>query len=241
MKPYYESDSITLYNEDCLSVLKNFSDNMFDVVITSPPYNKQHIGGKLVGKVIYDNVFDNMPEAKYQKWQKNVLNECYRVSNQCFYNHKVRYVNYKAIHPMEWILKTNWILNQEIVWNRQITGNIRGWRLWNIDERIYWLTKNKTPELPQKVAQYTSVWNIPPERKNEHPAPFPIEIPKRCIDISSADSVLDPFAGSGTTLMATLLDKSRKIMAIGIEKSERYCEMIAKRVENFKEDAVLWN
>ena len=127
-----------IYLGDCLEVMSSLGDNVCDMVLTSPPYNKQAIGGKLVKKVKYNNNTDNMPETDYQDWQISVLNECYRIADSCFYNHKIRYQNGKAIHPMEWILKTKWTLYQEIIWNRKITGNIRGWRCWNIDERIYW-------------------------------------------------------------------------------------------------------
>ena len=69
-----------------------------------------------------------MPEEEYQSWQVEVLNELYRVIKEggsFFYNHKVRYEDGKMIHPLQWLIKTNWNIWKEIIWNRKIAGNIR--------------------------------------------------------------------------------------------------------------------
>lgn len=71
------------------------------------------------------------------------------------------------------------------------------------------------------------VWRIQPERRIAHPAPFPVELPARCIAATGASSVLDPYAGSGSTLVAA---KLAGIRAVGIEQSERYCELAAGRL-----------
>jgi site-specific DNA-methyltransferase (adenine-specific) len=62
-----------------------------------------------------------------------------------------------------------------------------------------------------------------------HPAPFPLELPKRCIKLFSyvGDVVLDPFVGSGTTLVAAYLLRRK---AIGIDISRKYCEMARERL-----------
>jgi site-specific DNA-methyltransferase (adenine-specific) len=78
----------------------------------------------------------------------------------------------------------------------------------------------------------TNAWRIKPQARGaetgHHPAPFPIELAARCIRLSTwpGEIVLDPFMGSGTTLLAAR-DLGRK--AIGIELSERYCEIAANR------------
>ncbi|MEM4257218.1 MAG: site-specific DNA-methyltransferase, partial [Candidatus Diapherotrites archaeon] len=66
-------------------------------------------------------------------------------------------------------------------------------------------------------------------RKIGHPAPFPIELPRRCIKLFSFvdDVVLDPFLGSGSTLIAAYLNKRK---GIGIEIDETYCELAKKRL-----------
>ena len=167
---------------DILKVLKKLPNNLVDVGVTSPPYNKQeNKKGWLVKNVKYDIASDKQDEDFYQKNQTEVLNEIYRITKDgghFFYNHKTRWERGKMIHPIEWLLKTDWVIRQEIIWDRGIAANIRGWRFWQVDERIYWLYKpinnNKIgKELESKHALLTSVWKIRPETKNPHPAPFP--------------------------------------------------------------------
>ena len=138
---------------------------------------------------------------------------------------------------MEWLTKTKWCVKQEIIWDRMIAANIRGWRFWQVDERIYWLYKpihsNQIgKELESKHALLTSIWRIAPERQNPHPAPFPLAIPARSIySILNEEQglVIDPYAGSGTTLVAAkLLDKDY----LGIEISSNYVEMAQTRLNN---------
>jgi len=206
-------------------------DGDIQCTVISPPYNKKNIGGALVQKVKYENYNDNKNEEEYQKEQIKILNEIYRVSEVCFYNHKIRY-DKGAIHPIEWITKTKWTLHQEIVWNRKITGNIRGWRCWNIDERIYWLVKKSPKELEQPLAQYTSIWSVPPENNNDHPAPFPIEIAGRCILLGSkeGETIYDAFMGSGTTAIASINTNRNWI---GSEISKEYTDLANKRIEPY--------
>lgn len=127
--------------------------------ITSPPYNKKEKHGGWLG---YRDV---MPEEEYQSWQVEVLNELYRVIKEggsFFYNHKVRYEDGKMIHPLQWLIKTKWNIWHGIIWNRKIAGNIRGWRFWQVEERIYWLVKGKPKELKPKHAKLTSIWESIP-------------------------------------------------------------------------------
>jgi DNA modification methylase len=75
----------------------------------------------------------------------------------------------------------------------------------------------------------STVWHLAPARRPGHPAPFPVELARRCIRLSTwpGEVVFDPFAGTGTTLVAAAQLGRR---AIGIERSERYCEMAAERL-----------
>jgi len=85
---------------------------------------------------------------------------------------------------------------------------------------------------PGEFKEWTlGLWTFPgenPERVG-HPAPFPLELPKRCIKLFSyvGDVVLDPFAGSGTTLVAAYMLRRR---AVGVDVSRRYCEIARERL-----------
>jgi site-specific DNA-methyltransferase (adenine-specific) len=117
-----------------------YPDNCVDVSVTSPPYNKkENKKGWLVTSVQYAHSTDRMPEAQYQAWQIQVLNEVFRVTKpggSFFYNHKIRWENGILLHPYAWVSQSLWTLRQEIIWDRMIAANIRGWRFWQVDERI---------------------------------------------------------------------------------------------------------
>jgi len=230
---------------DALTVLKNLPDNIVDVGVTSPPYNKgENKKGWLVKNVKYAGATDRLPEEKYQENQIAVLNEIFRITKpggSFFYNHKLRWEKGIMLHPMDWLRKTKWIIRQEIIWDRMIAANIRGWRFWQIEERIYWLYKPKGKhligeELKPKHALLTSIWRFPPEKENPHPAPFPIELPTRVI-YSIMDErhgiVIDPYCGSGTTLVAA---KILKHDFIGIEISAEYINFAEERLRNLKQE-----
>jgi site-specific DNA-methyltransferase (adenine-specific) len=227
-----------------LDVLKTIPDNIVDMGVTSPPYNKKEKNkGWLVNKVVYENVIDKMAESDYQQNQIAVLDEIYRITKEggsFFYNHKLRWDKGDMFHPMDWLRKTRWHLRQEIIWDRMIAANIRGWRFWQVEERIYWLYKPKNKnkigqELKSKHALLTSVWRFAPERDNLHPAPYPIELPTRAIyaimDGKKNGLILDPYLGSGTTALAAKLSGYDYI---GIEASTEYIKMAENRIINYK-------
>ena len=227
---------------ETLLMLDAFPDDCIDLGITSPPYNKQEKHkGWLVDKVVYDNFTDAMPELQYQSNQINVLEEIYRIikpGGSFFYNHKIRWHRGEMFHPMDWIRETSWAVKQEIVWDRVIAANIRGWRFWQTDERIYWLYKpidNNLigKELASKDAKMTSIWRGVPEngKNNPHPAPFPLWIPTRIITslLDTPGIVLDPYVGSGTTAVAAHLLGH---IYIGIDRSKLYLDMARDRIAN---------
>ena len=230
-----------LIQGDTLATLKDMPDDVVDLGITSPPYNKQEKNnGWLVSKVVYADYKDVLPEEEYQAKQVEVLDEIYRTTKEggsFFYNHKIRWVNGEMFHPMDWLRKTKWVVKQEIIWDRTIAGNIRGWRFWQVEERIYWLYKpvednKKGEELESKDAKMTSVWRAVPESRNPHPAPFPIWLPARIILSLLPNKknaiVFDPYMGSGTTAVAA---KLLGFDYLGIDISHEYLEYAEKRLK----------
>jgi site-specific DNA-methyltransferase (adenine-specific) len=230
---------------DTLSVLRGLPADVFDVGVTSPPYNKgERHQGWLVPKVTYHANSDRHDEADYQAEQIAVLNELYRVTKpggSFFYNHKLRWDRGWLQHPFSWVSKTDWVVRQEIIWQRKIAGNIRGWRFWQVEERIYWLHKPRPEEadapigteLESRHAKMTSIWDIRPERKLDWaPDPFPLELAARCIYSILGDgkgSVIEPYSGSGTTLVAA---KLLGYDYVGIDISEEYTARARERLAN---------
>ncbi len=231
---------------DVLEVLRRIPDESVDVGVTSPPYNKgERQKGWLVDRVKYQGATDRRDEEAYQRWQIEVLNELWRITRpggSFFYNHKLRWVRGVMYHPYSWVRQSKWIVRQELIWDRMIAANLCGWRFWQVDERIYWLYKPIGDhlvgrELRSRHALLTSIWRFPPERKNPHPAPFPLALPLRAIysvlDERVGGVVIDPFAGSGTTLVAA------KILGhhyIGIEISPAYVTMARQRLQRWREE-----
>lgn len=233
-----------LIEGETLNVLKKIDDDVINVGVTSPPYNKQEKQkGWLVKNVVYDTYKDAVPEPEYQQHQVDVLNEIHRVTTpggSFFYNHKIRWDRGNMYHPIDWLRKTEWTVKQEIIWDRVIAANIRGWRFWQVEERIYWLYKPIGnyligKELKSSDAKLTSIWRGVPEdgRKNPHPAPFPLWLPARVIisilGTETQGVVLDPYIGSGTTAVAA---KLLGHTYIGIDRSEAYMKMTSDRLEN---------
>ena len=96
-----------------------------------------------------------------------------------------------------------------------------------------------TTEEWQKWA-INSIWEMQPAKASSegHPAPFPLELPKRLIKLYSfyGDTVLDPFAGKGTTLKAAI-ELGRK--GIGYELNEDYLPLIKRKIDSSSEDICL--
>lgn len=204
-----------LYNMDCMDWMQEQKDNSIDVIITSPPYNKKGLrGGRRTSTKLWENANidynhydDNMPEADYQAWQKQVLNEAYRIlkpTGSLFYNHKIRNWDRKGYHPCEFILDTDLDFYQEIIWNRKSTLALDARYLYTKTERIYWFCKDKPNVYKDRMPEEYKgdIWTIAPSPKTVHPASFPELLVELCLKLTAPENavVYDPFAGSGTTL-----------------------------------------
>ena len=219
---------------NCLEFMRSIPNRCIKTILTSPPYN---IGNMRSGNNVSFGTYDgnDMLEADYQEWQLTVLQECYRIladDGHLFYNHKIRIRNGMAIHPMEWLLKSPFILKQEIIWDQGGTACFDHIRFYPVTERIYWLTKSARTQL-RNTLKLTDVWDIhqgTPRKDRGHIAVMPVKIAKRCL-ISVPDGlVFDPFMGSGTTAIAAL---SFGREYIGCEISEAYCELARRNIKNY--------
>lgn len=204
--------------QSCLVGLGEMACESVHCVITSPPYNLSYPKQKskkfnLEG---YGDFSDCMPEDRYQDEQVEALEAMGRVlrpEGSVFYNHKDRHKNGRLVSPFAWISRVhNLSLFQIIVINRGSSHNVDPWRLPPTTEYLFWFSKpGHRPRFNKACRRWGLVWNLCPHAETgriPHPAPFSLSIPLRCIMMSGAtgnDMVLDPYAGSGTSLVAATI------------------------------------
>ena len=158
------------------------------------------------------------------------MNKCYEILDEngsLFYNHKIRIKNGKAIHPLEWVLKSKFVLKQEITWDMGKSANCDKIRFFPFSERIYWLTKNAKTKIYNKEC-LSDVWrNVPTHKRKEtgHIAVMPIGIVENILSALDVNIVLDPFMGRGTT---GVVCKNLNIDFIGIELNQEYFNIVKK-------------
>jgi site-specific DNA-methyltransferase (adenine-specific) len=229
----------TLHCGDCLEVMRTLDTGSIDLVVTSPPYNlrnttsggKDKKGSRLwkpeITKTGYDGYSDDMPHAEYVEWQRECLTEMLRLipdTGAIFYNHKWR-VQAGLLQDRQDIVG-RFPVRQIIIWKRGGGYNFNPSYFLPGYEVIYLIAKKDFKLLP-KANHAGDVWEFMQEQNSDHPAPFPLQLPLRCIGSTHAKTILDPFMGSGTTgLAARQLNRD----FIGIEKSPKYFAMAEKRI-----------
>ncbi len=226
-----------LFKGDCLEIMKKIPDKSVDLTITSPPYNLGN--NHHTGNIKFYPYDDNMPEKDYQLWQTAVLNEIFRITKDTgsiIYNHKNRIKNGIQITPYEWILKTNWIVKQEIVWFNR-SQNFDKIRFYPMTERFYWLAKISKTKLYNAINHHDlftrNEWNAEGTNK-EHKRRFPEKMVDDFLQcFPESMNIFDPFMGSGTTGKMAILN-GRDF--IGIEKDEKYFEIAKKRIKKAAHD-----
>ena len=236
MKPYYEDDACKIYHGDALDGLAGLSD--VDVVITSPPYNLgtstgggMHAGSLRAADLAggYDGGYDDaMPQDEYDEWQRACVAAMWKTLNDrgaIFYNHKPRIQAGIAKLPTEY--GPGLPVRQVITWDREQGFNFSTSFFLPKSEWIVVWARPGFRLADKKRSAVGDVWRFPPETADDHPAPFPLALPARVIESCGPSLVVDPFMGGGTTLRAA---KDANVRAIGIEQSERYCEIAAKRL-----------
>lgn len=228
---------------DALQEMKKMGDGSVDLIFTSPPYNLGDYDGakpnfnknskkkgmwsqaKLAdGYASHD---DAMPREEYVEWQKNILRECWRLipsTGAIFYNHKPRIVKGQLQTPLD--LNPGLPLRQIIIWDRQGRGvNFNKMFLTPTHE---WIVVFAKPDFRfRKAAADKDLWTVAPESKNGHPAPFPVELPRRAIAATNAKIIFDPFSGSGTTGVAALAEGREYI---GVELDPGYMKQAEERL-----------
>jgi len=229
--------------------MSEIPDNSVHLMVTSPPYN--------VGKV-YDK---NLSMEEYRDLLTEVFKETYRVlvpgGLVCVNVANLGRKPYLPIHSyiIEDMQKIGFLMRGEVIWNKASSASQSfAWGSWltatnptlrDVHEYILIFSKDgfarrkpllrKPTITKEEFMEYTkSIWTFSAERASKigHPAPFPVELPYRLIQLYTFQDevVLDPFVGSGTTCIAALKTKRNYI---GYDNDKKYCELAEKRIDEY--------
>ena len=240
-RPFFPTDFINkIVCGDAVKIMQLIPDKSVDLVVTSPPYNiknstgnglKDGRGGKWSNAALlngYSNHEDALPHDDYVQWQRDCLNEMMRIipeTGAIFYNHKWRVQNGLLQDRQD--IVAGFPVRQIIIWRRKGGFNFNPGYFLPTYEVIYLIAKPKF-KLEPKANAFGDVWEFTQEMNNKHPAAFPVNLIDRIISSTNAETVLDPFIGSGTTAISAInCDRS----FVGIDISPEYCEMAEKRIK----------
>lgn len=203
MTIYYQDDHVTLYHGDALEVDAWLSA---DVLVTDPPYGVAYESGRVPNRTRRPIAGDNDTEARDQVlkvWGDKPAITFGKWSVQRPSNVKARLIWSKGDDPGMGDLSFPW---------------------GNSDEEIYVHGAGFTGRRGSNVLVHKKP---PVNNRDDHPTPKPLSLMEALIEKCPPGVVADPFAGSGSTLVASR-NLGRK--AIGVELEEKYCEIIAKRL-----------
>ncbi|MCX7765754.1 MAG: site-specific DNA-methyltransferase [Candidatus Sumerlaeia bacterium] len=230
-------------------LMQELPDNSIHLMVTSPPYN--------VGKE-YD---ENFTLREYREFLKRVWSEVKRVlvpgGRVCI---NVANLGRKPYIPLdafisEDMLELGFLMRGEIIWNKASSGSpSTAWGSWlsaknptlrDVHEYILIFSKDMFTRVNSKKRKSTisrqefldftkSVWTFSAEsaKKVGHPAPFPVELPYRLIQLYTfaGEVVLDPFMGSGQTAIAAIKAQRHYV---GYEINKEYVKLAERRIREF--------
>ena len=250
-KIYFENEKIgiKIVNEDFLTT-EVINKKSVDLMITSPPYNVD---------IKYSSHKDDLSYEEYLDFTFKWLDKAFSLMKEdgrlCLNipldknkgGQQSVYADFLQLAK-----KIGWKYHSTIIWNEGNISRRTAWGSWLsasapyviapvevivILYKKYWkkLNSGKSSINKTEFIEWTNgVWTFQGESKKRvgHPAPFPIELPKRCIKLFSyeSDVILDPFSGSGTTLIASVLEKRK---AIGVDYDKEYCKLSKNRLMPF--------
>jgi site-specific DNA-methyltransferase (adenine-specific) len=234
--------------------MSELPDNSIHLMVTSPPYN--------VGKE-YD---ENLSLKEYRELLKKVFNETYRVlvpgGRACINVANLGRKPYLPLHSyiIEDMHNIGFLMRGEILWdkgssvspstawgsylkaNNPVLRDIHEYILVFCKDTFTHSNPNKRESTISKeeFLEFTkSVWKFPAERATKvgHPAPFPVELPYRLIQLYTFEGevVLDPFSGSGSACIAAL-KTNRKYVAYDIDK--KYCHLAEQRIKKYLQEQI---
>lgn len=228
--------------------MEELPENSVHLMVTSPPYN--------VGKE-YDQ---NLTLMEYRQFLKRVWVEVKRVlvpgGRVCINVANLGRKPYIPLHTfiIEDMLDLGFLMRGEIIWDKNSSGSTStAWGSWlsaknptlrDIHEYILVFSKGtfsrenlnrKTTISKEEFLEFTkSVWSFSAEQATKvgHPAPFPIELPYRLIQLYTFEGevILDPFIGSGQTAIAAIKTARHYV---GYDINENYVKLANKRIQEF--------
>jgi len=244
---YYEDSTSVIFNDDFFAI--DIEENSIDLVITSPPYNldikyKSHDDGIPYNDYLRFSV----------AWMKKAFELTKPDGRFCL---NIPLDKNKGGHQSVGAdltgiaKKVGWHYQSTIIWNEGNISKGSAWGSWLSASAPYVIAPvelivvfykgekwrktsgSRISDISrEEFLEYTKgVWVFHGESKRKigHPTPYPVELPKRCMKLFSYvdDTILDPFMGSGTTIVAAK-ENGRK--AIGVDIESEYCEIAKKRV-----------
>lgn len=238
--PFYKDNATELYMDDCVAGMKELPEGLYDCLFTSPPYN--------IGK----SYEENMPLGDYLKLLADFTHEAYRVIKKGGYM-VINYADYymfdggnTQIQPMTYLYH---LISERSGWKHMCT------RIWKKDyaslidpytinstlpklEHEYLATFRKPGGGKETVREQDlhtrSVWSTQGDKQStttmkHHKAAFPEALVAMVLTVytDNGDTVIEPFAGSGTTLVVA---KRMGRKGVGFELKEDYCQLAATRL-----------
>ncbi|MGA2763042.1 MAG: site-specific DNA-methyltransferase [Spirochaetia bacterium] len=246
-RPYFEADGQTIFHTNALST-KAVAPESVDLIVTSPPYNVDmdygaHDDGQSYGRYLG---FCRRWMARCFAWLRKDGRMCLNIPLD-----KNKDGQQSVGADLTTIAKeAGFRYHSTIVWNEGNISRRTAWGSWMSASAPYviapvelivvlyrqsWKRTSGSRESDISRGEFmewtNGLWTFNGEsrRRTGHPAPFPVELPRRCILLFSfkGDTVLDPFMGSGTTLVAAAGSGRR---GLGIEIDESYCELAKNRL-----------
>lgn len=229
-KHYYQDDFVTIYHGDCLTVMDSLESDSIDLILTDPPYNVTEINGRdgtTVGKLRRSDGTYRERSKNFGDWDRGYTPEKFLSHAERLLVNRGGLLAFTSDRLIGEYITGPLQHRRTLVWRKtnpapQFPGNYQSSCEW-----IVWLSKN-APSKFRSGGATSNVLDFPIPSRKSHPCEKPVGLMERLLRVHSdaGDAALDPYAGSGSTLVAA---KNLGRRVIGIEADERYCEVAARR------------
>jgi len=227
MRPYYQDAQVTIYHADSVEALASISES-FDLVIADPPYTT---GIASFGEDTKASGWGDIMNSSH--FNASWLRECYRLlANKqgaawVFNSWRSLPVLVRASYEIKWPIKSVLVWDKEWIGPGGHQGLRPSYELAALFVHKEFAIANRSlPDI------WRHKWSS--KKPHGHPAEKPVSLVAQMVRESGGRYVLDPFCGSGTTLVAAKLSGAK---AVGIEIEERWCEVAAARLQ---QAVMLW-